>query len=129
MSVRRQCVSWSIERENVWKRSDIDHFVFSIRNVKSAQNQFPAITQAERMVDRTGNLVGEIAGIVEERESSSAQIGTLFNGQAKRLSLSIARKFLITDSSQLKQNKIAEFYKRNYCDNNRIFVKFINKIL
>ena len=47
----------------------------------------------------------------------------------KRLSLNIARKFRITNSLQLKQNKIAEFYKRNYCDNNRIFVKFINKIL
>ena len=47
----------------------------------------------------------------------------------KRLSLNIARKFLITNSLQLKQNKIAEFYKKNYCDNNRIFVKFINKDL
>ena len=41
--------------ENV-ERSDSDHFVFSVRNVKSAQNQFPVITGAERMVDRTGNL-------------------------------------------------------------------------
>ena len=47
----------------------------------------------------------------------------------KRLSLNIVRKFFITNPLQLKQNKIAEFYKRNYCDNNRIFVKFINKIL
>ena len=39
------------------------------------------------------------------------------------------RKFFITNSLQLKPNKIAEFYKKNYCDNNRIFVKFINKIL
>ena len=48
--------------------SDRDHFGFSVRNVKSAQNQFPVITQAERMVDRTGELVEEIIGIVEERE-------------------------------------------------------------
>ena len=47
----------------------------------------------------------------------------------KRLSLNMVRKFFITKSLQLKHNKIAEFYKRNYCDNNRIFVKFINKIL
>ena len=33
------------------ERSDIDHFGFSVRNVYSAQNQFPAITQTERMVD------------------------------------------------------------------------------
>ena len=42
----------------------------------------------------------------------------------KQLSLNIVRKFFITKSLQLKPNKIA-----NYCDNNRIFVKFINKIL
>ena len=67
--------------------------------------------------------------IAEERESSSAQIRTLLNEQRKQLSLSIARKFLITNSLQLKQNMNAEFYRENYLDNNRIFVKFINKIL
>ena len=40
------------------ERSDSDHFGFSVRNVKSAQNQFPVITQAERMVDRTGETCG-----------------------------------------------------------------------
>ena len=75
-------------------------------------------------VDRTGEPVEEM--IAEERESSSAQIRTLLNEQRKTI---IARKFLITNSLQLKQNKIAEFYRENYCDNNRIFVKFINKIL
>ena len=59
------------------ERSDSDHFGFSVRNVKSAQNQFPVITQAERMVDRTGKLVEEM--IAEERESSYAQIRILFN--------------------------------------------------
>ena len=47
----------------------------------------------------------------------------------ERLSLSTARKFLITNFLQLKQNMNAEFYKENYCENNRIFVKFISKIL
>ena len=47
--------------------------------MKSAQNQFPVITQAERMVDRTGEPVEEM--IAEERESSSAQIRTLLNVQ------------------------------------------------
>ena len=59
------------------EKSDIDHFGFSVRNVKSAQNQFPVITQAERMVDRTGKPVEEITGIAEERESSSAPIRTV----------------------------------------------------
>ena len=39
------------------ERSDIDFFGLSVRNVYSAQNQFPVITQAERMVDRTGEPV------------------------------------------------------------------------
>ena len=65
------------------ERSDSDHFGFSVRNVKSAQNQFPVITQAKRMVDRTGEPVEEM--IAEERESSSAQIRTLLNEQRKTI--------------------------------------------
>ena len=51
-------------------KSNIDQFSFGVRNTYSAHNQFPAITQAEKMVDRTGKPVGE--------SSSSAQIRTLF---------------------------------------------------
>ena len=40
-----------------------------------------------------------------------------------------ARKFLITNSLQLKQKKNGVFYGENHCANNRIFVKFINNIL
>ena len=127
VSVSQSSVSVMVDRtgEPV-ERSDIDQFGFSVRNVYSAQNQFPAITQTERMVDRTGKPVGEM--IAEERESSSAQIRTLLNEQRKTILLNIARKFLITNSLQLKQNMNTEFYRENYCDNNRIFVKFINKI-
>ena len=65
------------------EKSDIDQFGFSVRNMYSAQNQFPAITQTERMVDRTGEPVEKM--ISEERESSSAQIRTLFNEQRKTI--------------------------------------------
>ena len=41
----------------------------------------------------------------------------------------VARKFLITNSKQLEQNKNAEFHRNNYGVSNRIFVKFTNKIL
>ena len=67
------------------EKSDFDRFGFSVRNVYSAQNQFPVITQTERMVDRTGKPVEEIIGIAEERESSSAQIRTLFNEQRRTI--------------------------------------------
>ena len=39
----------------------------------------------KKMVDRTGKPVEEITGIAEERESSSAQIRTLFNEQRKTI--------------------------------------------
>ena len=55
------------------EKSNIDQFSFGVRNAYSAHNQFPAITQAERMVDRKGKPVGE--------SSSCAQIRTLFDEQ------------------------------------------------
>ena len=51
----------------------------------SAHNQFLAISQAERMVDRTGKLVEEITEKAEGRESSSAQIRTLFDEQTQTI--------------------------------------------
>ena len=65
------------------ERSDSDHFPCSVRNVKSVQNPFPVITQANRMVDGTGKPVEEM--IAEEPESSSAQIRTLLNEQRKTI--------------------------------------------
>ena len=59
------------------EKSDIDQFGFSVRNMYSAHNQFPAITQTERMVDRTGKPVG--------KSSSSAQIRTLFDEQRQMI--------------------------------------------
>ena len=59
------------------EKSNIDQFCFGVRNAYSAHNQFPAITQAERMVDRTGKPVGE--------SSSSAQIRTLFDEQRQMI--------------------------------------------
>ena len=67
----------------VLERSDSDHLPCSVRNVKSAQNQFPLVTQAKRMVDRTGEPVEE--WIAEERESSGAQIRTLLDEQRKTI--------------------------------------------
>ena len=80
VNVSQSSVSVMVDRTGeLVERSDSDHFPCSVRNVKSAPNQFPVITQAKRMVDRTGEPVEE--RIAEERESSSAQIRTLFTGQ------------------------------------------------
>ena len=45
----------------------------------------------------------------------------------EQLSLNVVRKFFEFLAAQAEE--IAKFYKKNYCDNNRIFMKFINKIL
>ena len=66
-------------------KSNIDPSSFGVRNAYSAHNQFSAITQAEEMVDRTVKPVGESTGTAEERNSSSAQIRTLFNEQKEMI--------------------------------------------
>ena len=84
VSVSLSSMSVMVDRtEEPVKRSDSDHFGFSVRNVKSPSNEFPVITQAERMVDRTEKPVEQM--IAEERESSSAQIRTLLNEQRKTI--------------------------------------------
>ena len=66
-------------------KSNIDPFSFGVRNAYSAHNQFLAITQAEKMVDRTVKPVGESTGTAEERDSSGAQIRTLFDKQREMI--------------------------------------------
>ena len=71
VSVSPSSMSVMVDRTGeLVERSDIDHLGFSVRNVNRAQNQFPVITQAERMVDRTGKPLEEMIEIAEERESS-----------------------------------------------------------
>ena len=61
VSVSPSSMSVMVDRTGeLVESSDINQFGFSVRNVYSAQNQFPASTQAERMVDRTGKLVDDI---------------------------------------------------------------------
>ena len=62
-------------------RSNSDHFSCDIRNVKSAQSQFPLVTQPKRMISQTRGSVQE--RIAEERDSSNAQIRTMLNEQRR----------------------------------------------
>ena len=50
---------------------NVDQFGFGVRNINSAHNPFPAITQTERMVDRTEKLVEEIT---EKAEGSALNV-------------------------------------------------------
>ena len=56
-------------------RSNNDQFSCDTRNLKSAQNQFPLVTQPERMINQTGGS-GQTR-IAEKRDSSNAQIRTM----------------------------------------------------
>ena len=107
------------------EKSNIDQFCFGVRNAYSAHNQFSAITQAERMVDRTEKSLE----LLRSGIALVHRLGLCSMNKDERSSQNVARKFLITNSKQLEQNKNAKFYKKNYGVSNRIFVKFINKIL
>ena len=73
-------------------RSNGDHFSCSVRNVKSAQSQFPLVTQPKRMISQTGWSVQE--RIAEERESSNAQIRTMLNEQRRTIIAEYSEKVL-----------------------------------
>ena len=81
------------------------------------------------MVDRTGKPVEEIMEVLRKVKAPVHRLGLCLMNKDGRLSQNVARKFLITNSKQLEQNKNAKFYRTNYDVSNKIFVKFINKIL
>ena len=64
-------------------RSNNDQFSCDTRNLKSAQNQFPSVTQPKRMINQIGGSVEE--RIAKERESSNAQIRTMLDEQRRTI--------------------------------------------
>ena len=86
-------------------RSNSDHFPCDIRNVKSAQSQFPFVTQPKRMISQTGGPVEE--RIAEERESSNAQIRTMLNEQRRTIIAEYGEKVLHHEllAAQAEQNR------------------------
>ena len=73
-------------------RSNNDQFSCDIRNLKSAQSQFPLVTQPKRMTSQTGRSVQE--RIAEERESSDAQIRTTSDEQRRTIIAECREKVL-----------------------------------
>ena len=75
------------------------------------------------MINQTGGFVEE--RIAEERESSNAQIRTMLDEQRRTIIAKYGEKVLhhelLAASSRTKSQNST---KKNYCDNNRIFVKF-----
>ena len=73
-------------------RSKSDQFSCDIRNLKSAQSQFPLVTQPKRMISQTGGSVQE--RIAEERDSSNAQIRTMLHEQRRTIIAEYSEKVL-----------------------------------
>ena len=73
-------------------RSNNDQFSCDTRNLKSAQSQFPLVTQSETVICQTGGSVQE--RIAEERDSSNAQIRTMLNEQRRMIIAEYSEKVL-----------------------------------
>ena len=73
-------------------RNNNDQFSCDTRNLKSAQSQFPSVTQPKRMISQTGGSVEE--RIAEERESSNAQIRTMLDEQRRTIVAEYGEKVL-----------------------------------
>ena len=86
-------------------RSNNGQFSCDIRNLKSAQSQFPLVTQPKRMINQTGGSVQE--RIAEERESSNAQLGTMLDEQRRTIIAEYGEKVLHHElfAAQAEQNR------------------------
>ena len=72
-------------------RSNNDQFSCDTRNLKSAQNQFPLVTQPEIICQTGGSVQARIA---EERDSSNAQIRTMLSEQRRTIIAEYSEKVL-----------------------------------
>ena len=72
-------------------RSSKDQFSCDTRNLKSAQSQFPVVSQTE-MICQTGGSVQ--ARVAEEREIAQAQIRTMLDEQRRMLIAECSEKVL-----------------------------------
>ena len=103
-------------------KSNLDQFSFGVGNTYSAHNQFPAITQAEKMVDRTGKPVGEI--------SSSAQIRTLFDEQRQMIIAECCEKISHHELQAARAEQDRQILQEElWRQQNGFSLKFINKVL
>ena len=108
-------------------RKNSDHFSCGVRNVKSAQSQFPLVTQPKRMISQTGGSVEE--RIDEERESSNAQIRSLLDEQQRTIIAEYGEKVLHHEFLAAQAEQDRRILQGELLRQQQIFVKFINKIL
>ena len=126
-SLRNSLQLWSIEQGNLlrWEAIMIN-FPVTSETWKVLRVSFLLFLNLKWSV-KLGGLFKQ--GSLRSAKALTHRLGQCWMNSEERLSLNTVKKFFITNSSQLKPNKIAKFCKKNYSDNNGIFVKFINKIL
>ena len=104
--------------QTVEVRCNSDQFSCDIRNLKSAQSQFPLVTEPKRMINQTGRSVEE--RIAEERESSNAQIRTMLDEQRRTIIAEYGEKVLYHELLAAQAEQERKILQEEYCDNNRI---------
>ena len=111
-------------------RSNSDQFSCDIRNLKSAQSQFPLVTQPKRMINQTGRSVEE--RIAEERESSNAQIRTMLDEQRRTIIAEYGEKVLHHEflAAQAEQNRkiLQEKFLRQQQDFHEVHQQYLMKM-
>ena len=85
-------------------RSNSDQFSCDIRNLKSAQSQFPVVPQTEKICQTGGSVQARIA---EEREKAHAQIRTMLDEQRRMIIAECSEKVLHHEllAAQAEQNR------------------------
>ena len=114
MSVRRQCQSWSIERGNLWKRVTSINFDLVSETCTVLTISFLQSLKLEEWSIERGNLWKKSLELLRSEKDLVHRSGLCSMNKDERSSQNVARKFLITNSKQLEQNKNAKFYKKNY---------------
>ena len=94
-------------------KSNLDQFSFGVRNTYSAHNQFPAITQAEKMVDRTEKPVGE--------SNSSAQIRTFFDEQREMIIAECCEKISHHELQAARAEQESQILQEELCRQHKDF--------
>ena len=81
----------------VAQRSGKDQFSWDTRNLKSAQSQFPVVSQPEMICQLGGSVQTRVA---EEREIAQAQIRTMLDEQRRMLIAECSEKILQAHAEQ-----------------------------
>ena len=130
VSVSPSSMSVMVDRTvKLVEKSDIVSLVLVSETCTVLKISFLQSVKLKEWSIERGNLWKRSLELLRSVKALVRRLGLCSMNKDELSSQNVARKFLITNSKQLEQNKNAKFYRKNYGVSNRIFVKFINKIL